>query len=103
MSDDVQLEARLEEQEAFDPPESFVEQANVSDPAIYDEFEENWPEAWERAADLLRRAGEAASEDAEPESDEHGDASYKENMVRVLTQRALADALERAGTPVGGN
>ncbi|ELY44486.1 acetate--CoA ligase [Natronorubrum sulfidifaciens] len=35
------------------PPPSFVEQANVSDPGIYDEFEENWPECWERAADLL--------------------------------------------------
>jgi acetyl-CoA synthetase len=50
---DVQLEARLEEQDEFEPPESFVEQANVTDPAVYDEFEENWPDAWERAADLL--------------------------------------------------
>ncbi len=50
---DVELEARLEEQEEFEPPEAFVEQANVSDPAIYEEFEENWPEAWERAANLL--------------------------------------------------
>ncbi len=50
---DVELEARLEEQEEFEPPESFVEQANVTDPEIYDEFEENWPEAWERAANLL--------------------------------------------------
>ena len=54
MSDeDVQLEARLEEQETFEPPASFVEQANVSDPEIYEEFEENWPESWERAAELL--------------------------------------------------
>jgi acetyl-CoA synthetase len=55
MSDpeESQLEARLAEQAEFEPPESFVEQANVSDPAIYDEFEENWPECWERAADLL--------------------------------------------------
>jgi len=55
MSDevDVQLEARLEEQDEFEPPESFVEQANVSDESIYEEFEENWPEAWERAAELL--------------------------------------------------
>src|SRR6056297_3333051 len=51
--DDVQLEARLEEQEVFEPPESFVEQANVTDEAIYEEFEENWPDAWERAAELL--------------------------------------------------
>ncbi|MFC6718567.1 acetate--CoA ligase [Natrialbaceae archaeon GCM10025810] len=51
--ENVDLEARLEEQEAFEPPESFVEQANVSDEGIYDEFEENWPECWERAADLL--------------------------------------------------
>ena len=51
--DDIELEARLEEQDSFAPPESFVEQANVSDEGIYDEFEENWPECWERAADLL--------------------------------------------------
>jgi acetyl-CoA synthetase len=49
----VELEARLEEMERFEPPESFVEQANVSDESIYDEFEENWPDAWERAAELL--------------------------------------------------
>ncbi|MDS0474110.1 acetate--CoA ligase [Natrinema sp. 1APR25-10V2] len=51
--DNAELEARLAEQEAFEPPESFVEQANVTDPGIYEEFEENWPECWERAADLL--------------------------------------------------
>ncbi|AHF99037.1 acetyl-CoA synthetase [Halostagnicola larsenii XH-48] len=51
--ENVDLEVRLEEQEAFEPPESFVEQANVSDEGIYEEFEENWPECWERAADML--------------------------------------------------
>ena len=55
MSDpeETQLEARLEAQDSFEPPESFVEGANVSDPAVYEEFEENWPDCWERAADLL--------------------------------------------------
>jgi hypothetical protein len=55
MSDpeETQLEARLAEQESFEPPESFVEEANVSDPGIYEEFEENWPDCWKRAADLL--------------------------------------------------
>ncbi|MDH5021440.1 acetate--CoA ligase [Halobacterium rubrum] len=56
MSDDSEspeLEARLAEQDEFEPPESFVEQANVSDPGIYDEFEQNWPECWAGAADLL--------------------------------------------------
>jgi len=56
MSDDapeVELEARLAEQERFEPPESFVEQANVADDEIYEEFEEDWPDCWERAADLL--------------------------------------------------
>ncbi|MDQ2051406.1 acetate--CoA ligase [Natronolimnohabitans sp. A-GB9] len=51
--EDANLEARLEEQETFEPPESFVEQANVTDPDIYEEFDENWPDCWERAADLL--------------------------------------------------
>ncbi|MEF8801983.1 MAG: acetate--CoA ligase [Halolamina sp.] len=50
---EVELEARLAEQDTFEPPESFVEQANVSDSGIYDEFEENWPECWERAAEML--------------------------------------------------
>ncbi|SEQ43909.1 acetate--CoA ligase [Natrinema salaciae] len=35
------------------PPESFVEQANVAAPGIHDEFAANWPDCWERAADLL--------------------------------------------------
>ncbi|MFT4890753.1 MAG: acetyl-CoA synthetase [Halobacteriales archaeon] len=57
MSDDntpeVELEARLEQQETFEPPADFVEQANVADESIYEEFEENWPASWERAADLI--------------------------------------------------
>jgi acetyl-CoA synthetase len=53
MTDDSELEARLDEQAAFEPSDAFVEQANVADPDIYDEFEENWPECWESAADLL--------------------------------------------------
>ena len=52
-SGDGQLEARLAEQEAFEPGDDFVEQANVSEESIYEEFEENWPECWTRAADLL--------------------------------------------------
>jgi acetyl-CoA synthetase len=54
MSDaDTELEARLAEQEEFEPSEEFVAQANVSDEGIYEEFEENWPESWERAAEML--------------------------------------------------
>ena len=49
----VELEAWLEAQESFEPPASFVEQANVTDPGIHEAFEENWPDCWERAADLL--------------------------------------------------
>ncbi len=47
------IEARLDEQDVFEPPASFVEQANVTDEGIYEEFEENWPDAWERAAELI--------------------------------------------------
>ena len=49
------------------------------------------------SAELFERAGELAAEESRPESDEHGDAEYKERMVDVLTQRALGDAAERAG------
>ncbi|WP_293030075.1 acetate--CoA ligase [Natronococcus sp.] len=38
---------------SHDPPASFVEQANVTDEAIYETFETEWPDCWERAADLL--------------------------------------------------
>ncbi|MFC7134663.1 MULTISPECIES: acetate--CoA ligase [Salinibaculum] len=37
--------------ERLTPPESFVDQANVADPAVYDEFTD--PDAWARAADML--------------------------------------------------
>jgi len=52
-SGDGQLEARLAEQDAFEPSDEFVEQANVADESIYEEFEAEWPECWTRAADLL--------------------------------------------------
>ncbi|MDG5820332.1 acetate--CoA ligase [Natronococcus sp. A-GB7] len=38
---------------SHDPPASFVEQANVTDEAVYEAFETEWPECWERAANLL--------------------------------------------------
>ena len=50
---DVELEARPAEQGEFEPPGSFVEQANVSDPSIHDEFADNWPACWDNAAALL--------------------------------------------------
>lgn len=37
----------------FSPADEFVEQANVTDPSIYEAFERNWPECWERAASFL--------------------------------------------------
>jgi len=48
------------------------------------------------SGERFRDAGEMAAEAANPETDEHGSARYKSNMTRVLTQHALADALERA-------
>ncbi len=35
------------------PPRQFVEQANVSDPSIYETFEQEWPGCWSRAAERL--------------------------------------------------
>jgi acetyl-CoA synthetase len=51
-SADVELEARLTEQDYFRPPAKFVGQANVSDPAAYDRFDD-FPEGFEEYADLL--------------------------------------------------
>ncbi len=79
MSDaDVELEARLEEQEAFEPPASFVDQANVSDESIYEEFEENWPDCWTQAADMLdweREYTEVLDDSDEPFYEWFGDGT----------------------------
>jgi acetyl-CoA synthetase len=49
---DVQLESRLQEQDYFRPPTSFVGQANVSDPDIYDRFAD-FPAGFEEYAEML--------------------------------------------------
>ncbi len=51
MSDEI--EARLPEEDSFEPPEEFVDQANYTDSSIYERFESDWPECWEEAATLL--------------------------------------------------
>ncbi|MFB6130914.1 MAG: xanthine dehydrogenase family protein subunit M [Salinigranum sp.] len=68
-----------------------VDITNVSVPDAAEVLEGEEP-----SPELFRRAGEIAADRSNPESDEHGSVEYKENMVRVLTQRALADATERA-------
>ncbi|WP_313692600.1 acetate--CoA ligase [Halorarum halobium] len=103
--DDVQLEARLEEQEEFEPPAAFVEQANVSDPGIYDEFEENWPECWEGAADLLDwEAGyDQVLDDSNPPFYEwftDGTLNASTNCLdRHLAERGDEAAIEWIGEP----
>jgi acetyl-CoA synthetase len=108
MSDkpDVELEARLAEQEEFEPPESFVEQANVTDEGIYEEFEENWPDAWERAAELLdwdSEWDEVLNDDDEPfyEWFVGGELNASENCLdRHLDERGDEVAIEWVGEPV---
>ncbi|KAA9399005.1 acetate--CoA ligase [Haloarcula sp. CBA1130] len=107
MSDeDVQLEARLEEQEVFEPPESFVEQANVTDEGIYDEFTENWPECWEGAADLLDwdEDYDQVLDDSNPPFYEwftDGTLNASANCLdRHLEERGDEAAIEWVGEPV---
>jgi acetyl-CoA synthetase len=103
---DVDLEARLAEQDSFEPPESFVEQANVSDPSIYDEFEENWPDCWEAAADLLdwNTDYDDVLDDSNPPFYEwfaDGELNASENCLdRHLDERADEAAIEWVGEPV---
>ena len=106
MSDaDTELEARLEEQDSFEPPESFVEQANVSDPDIYEEFEENWPECWEAAADMLDWETEydTVLEDSNPPFFEWftgGELNASANCLdRHLDERGDEAAIEWVGEP----
>lgn len=51
MTDD-ELEAKLGDRDYYRPPAKFVGQANASDPAIYDQFDE-FPEGFEAYAELL--------------------------------------------------
>jgi acetyl-CoA synthetase len=50
--EDATIESRLRERDYFRPPTKFVGQANVSDPAVYDRFDE-FPGGFEEYAELL--------------------------------------------------
>jgi acetyl-CoA synthetase len=67
---DAGLETHQPADERLSPPESFIEQANVTDESVYEEFEKNWPEAWDRAAELLDW-----DEDYDRVLDDEGDTS----------------------------
>ena len=107
MSDgDAELEARLAEQEAFEPPEEFVAQANVTDESIYEEFEENWPQCWEQAAGMLDwfEDYDQVLDDSNPPfyewfTDGKLNASY-ECLDRHLEERGDEAAIEWVGEPV---
>ncbi|MFT4945230.1 MAG: acetyl-CoA synthetase, partial [Halovenus sp.] len=105
MSEEPQLEARLESGEEFEPPASFVEQANVTDESIYETFEEEWPEAWDRAADLLdwdREWDQTLDDDDEPfyEWFVGGELNACANCVdRHLDERGDEPAIEWVGEP----
>jgi len=103
---DVDLEARLAEQDSFEPPESFVEQANVSDPGIYDEFENNWPDCWEAAAELLEWTSDydQVLDDSNPPFYQwftDGELNASANCLdRHLDERGDEAAIEWVGEPV---
>ncbi|MFB6167779.1 MAG: acetate--CoA ligase [Haloferacaceae archaeon] len=105
-TEEVELEARLEAAESFDPPESFVEQANVSDPGIYDEFEAEWPDCWERAAAMLdwEEDYETVLDDSNPPFYEWftgGSLNASANCLdRHLDDRGDEVAVEWVGEPV---
>jgi acetyl-CoA synthetase len=105
MTDESQLEARLAEQDTFEPPASFVEQANVSDPDIREEFEQHWPECWERAADLLdwNENYDTVLDDSNPPFYEWftgGELNASENCLdRHLDERGDEAAIEWVGEP----
>jgi len=47
------IEALLQEQRVFPPSEEFVRQANVNDPAIYDEAARDYEAFWAKCAEML--------------------------------------------------
>ncbi len=103
--EDVQLEARLAEQDAFEPPEAFVEQANVADESIYEEFEAEWPDCWEQAAALLdwTEGYDQVLDDSNPPFFEWftgGELNASANCLdRHLDERGDEPAIEWVGEP----
>ncbi|WP_435179534.1 acetate--CoA ligase, partial [Halorussus sp. AFM4] len=101
----AELEARLAEQDEFEPPEEFVAQANVSDDSIYREFEEDWPDCWERAADLLdwETDYDTVLDDSNPPFYEWftgGELNASANCIdRHLEDRGEEAAIEWIGEP----
>ena len=104
-SESTELEARLAEQDEFEPPASFVEQANVSDPGIYEDFEGDWPACWAGAADLLdwETAYDQVLDDSNPpfyEWFEGGGLNASANCLdRHLDERGDEAAIEWVGEP----
>ena len=52
--------------------------------------------------EIIAGAAQAAADATDPVSDRRGSVEYKRNMARVLTQRAIAKALERASDAQAG-
>ena len=106
MPDDPDLEARLQTGETFDPPASFVEQANVTDPDIYDEFDTDWPDCWTAAADMLdwTEPYDRVLDDSDPPFFQWfpgGGLNAAANCLdRHLPERADEAAIEWVGEPV---
>ena len=100
-----QLEARLAEQDSFEPPETFVEDANVTDPEIYETFEAEWPDCWERAAELLdwEESYDQVLDDSNPPFFEWftgGSLNASANCLdRHLEERGDEAAIEWVGEP----
>ncbi len=57
---------------------------------------ENLVQGRERTPELIRDAGDQAAEEAKPITDMRSSASWRKQMVAVLTRRALDEAFERA-------
>jgi acetyl-CoA synthetase len=53
VAEELDLEVLLSDEERFAPPPGFAEQANLSDPAVYDEAERDFEGWWERWAKEL--------------------------------------------------
>ncbi len=104
--EDTELEARLAEEDAFEPADSFVEQANVSDPSIYQDFDDDWPGCWDQAADLLEwdTDYEQVLDDSNPPFYEWftgGSLNASANCLdRHLSDRGDEAAIEWVGEPV---
>ena len=88
-----QIAVHWREEEYIYPPESFIDQANANDPAIFDRFDEkNFPDCFVEYAETAQLGQEMG----------HGPGLEQPAVLEVVHRRAAERLLQLRGPAPGG-